>query len=316
MAVWLVTGGSGFLGGHLLTELSTLDRSDLTVIALGRRCPDGWPLDRFAAADLEDISALARILDRLRPDLVLHLAGRTPPAPVEEFQRSNTGVTIKLIEALQASNRACRFVLVGSAAELGPVPLEDLPVAETYPCRPVGAYGQSKWQATRAALAASSPLEVVVARIFNPIGPGMPGSQALGRFALSLADGVEPLHLTVGDLDARRDFIDVRDVAAGLLALALRGQPGEVYHLGTGQSHSVRDGLERLITLSGRAATIEVSPELVGAKGPADSRADIRKIVATVGWQPNIDWNRSLEDLWSSALDRVRAGLTDPRPIV
>jgi GDP-4-dehydro-6-deoxy-D-mannose reductase len=155
-----------------------------------------------------------------------------------------------------------------------------------------------------------------VGRVFNPIGPGLPPSQALGRFASLLAEATGPVHLAVGDLDARRDFVDVRDIASGLFGLALRGRPGEVYHLGTGQSHAVREGLDRLIALSGREVTIEVDPNLARSRGPSDSRADIRKVVEEVGWSPRIAWEQSLADLWLAASEAALAGLTDPQPLV
>ncbi len=236
----------------------------------------------------------------LRPGVVFHLAGRTPPARPEEFYRDNTLATVGWLDALRGVGQPVRVVLAGSAAELGPVPVADLPVGEDWPCRPRDPYGLSKWLASAAGLAARSPLEVVVARVFNPIGPGLPASQALGRFARALAGGDGALTLTVGDLDARRDFVDVRDVADALVALAARGEPGRVYHVGTGRSHRVGDGLDRLIALSGRRVAVEVDPAFGRPTGPNDSRADIRRITAEVGWSPRISWNQSLADLWAS----------------
>ena len=223
MPVCLITGGSGFLGRHLLARLSDGRFLGRDVIAIGRRRPSDWPAGAFVAADLDDPDHLTRIVAELEPSLVLHLAGQTPPASSAAFYRSNTLGTAHLLDALRQSGRPCRVVMVGSAAELGPVPVEDLPVGEDYLCRPVGAYGLSKWLATSAGLSTRPPIEVVVARVFNPIGPGVPTSQALGRFATALADGVGPLRLAVGNLEARRDFVDARDVADAVLALAENG---------------------------------------------------------------------------------------------
>jgi GDP-4-dehydro-6-deoxy-D-mannose reductase len=302
MPVWLITGGSGFLGRHLLERLGS---EGVEPVAIGRRRPLSGS---FVPVDLDDPSSLARVVDRTAPDVVVHLAGRTPPAPAEDCYRSNTMATVHLLDALRASNRVCRVVLVGSAAELGPVPVEDLPVAESYPCRPVDPYGLSKWLASAAGLAARPPLEVIIARVFNPIGPGLPESQALGRFAKELATGTGPLRLTVGDLDARRDFIDARDVAGALFALADRGQPGRIYHVGTGRSHRVGDGLDRLIALSGREVVVETDPALVRRRGPSDSRADVRRIAGEVGWSAAIPWERSLRDLWTDTVARIGRG--------
>ena len=301
MPVWVVTGGSGFLGAHLLARLPA--GADVEVVAVGRSHPVGWA-GRFVAADFGDHDQVARVAGALRPTVVLHLAGRTPPARPEDFHRTNTLGTVAWLDALRGLGQPVRMVLVGSAAELGPVAVEHLPVGEDWPCRPADSYGLSKYLATCAGLAARPPLEVVVARVFNPIGPGLPASQALGRFARTLAEGAGELTLTVGDLDARRDFVDVRDVADALISLADRGEPGRVYHVGTGQSHRVGEGLDRLIALSGRRVTILEDLRFGRPGGPTDSRADIARITAEVGWSPRIDWEQSLVDLWAS----VRAG--------
>jgi nucleoside-diphosphate-sugar epimerase len=313
MAVWLITGGTGFLGRHVLDAIKAgaegLVRADTEVVALGRRCPAGWPEQSFFAVDLNDTARLRQAIQSISPDFVIHTAGRTPPAPDEELYRSNFWATLHLLDALRAVRKALRLILSGSAAELGSVPPEQLPVNESYSCQPDNAYGRSKWFATRAGLAQSAPLEVLVGRVFNPIGPRTPGTQALGQFADRLSDpdpDPDPLKLRVGDLEARRDFIDVRDVALAMIAIALRGQAGRIYHVGTGESHRVGDGLERLIRLSGRSVEVGVDPSLERRRGPADSCADINRIVSDTGWRPSISWEQSLADLWGEARDRKR----------
>ncbi len=311
MPVWLVTGGSGFLGGHLLSALAERRMPGVEVMALGRRLPANLPSEAFLQADLNDPSSLRPALTSTEPAVVFHTAGRTPPADPETLYLANTLATLHLLDALRALPKTTRLVLAGSAAELGPVPVGDLPVREDYPCRPGDAYGLSKWLASTAGLAARPPLEVIVARVFNPVGPGQPTSQALGRFADLLSDpGPDPLHLAVGDLDARRDFIDVRDVARALMALALLGHPGQAYHVGTGRSHRVREGLDRLIALSGRNVEVEVDPLRPRGRGPDDSRADPTRLMTHTGWRPQIGWEQSLADLWDEASVRPRLPLT------
>jgi GDP-4-dehydro-6-deoxy-D-mannose reductase len=184
----------------------------------------------------------------------------------------------------------------------------DLPVGEAYSGWPVGAYGRSKHLANLSGLGERPPMEVMVARVFNAIGPGQPQTQAFGRFAARLDEpGPDPLHLTVGDLNARRDFVDVRDVAQAMIALALRGQAGCVYHVGTGRSRRVGDGLEILVRLSGRSVEVSLDPALVSRDGPPDSCAAIRRIVSQTGWEPRISFEQSLTDLWREAAGRRTA---------
>jgi nucleoside-diphosphate-sugar epimerase len=311
MAVWLVTGATGFVGRHVLemlkAEAARAAGDDTNVVVLGRRRPDEWPADAFVAADLTVADRLHAAIELIAPDVVVHTAGRTPPAADHELYRANFWATIHLLGALRALKRPVRVVLSGSAAELGPVDASLLPVDESYMCNPVNAYGRSKWLATQAGRSERSPLEVVVARVFNPIGPGTPSSQALGRFADLLSEpGADTVDLIVGDLDGRRDFIDVRDVARAMIALANHGRAGSVYNVGTGLSQRVGDGLDRLIQLSNRSVRVSIDPVLASKRGPSDSRADIARITAHTGWTPVISWERSLEDLWRGVAARRR----------
>jgi GDP-4-dehydro-6-deoxy-D-mannose reductase len=299
--VWLVTGATGFLGRHLLAELRERPEPGVEVVAMGRRRPPDWPRAAFFEADLVDPWSVACAIRSARPSVVFHLAGKTPPASALELYYANTVATALLLEALRERDRPARLVLAGSAAELGPVDEANLPVGEGHPCRPRDAYGLSKWLATTAALAARPPVEAVVGRIFNPLGPGTPENQALGRFAARLADA-SCTELVVGNLDTRRDIIDVRDAARALVALAQRGRAGQVYHIGTGRSHGVRAGLDHLLACCGRPVRIETDDGLAAHAGPRDSRADIGRISRDTGWTPQISWGQSLDDLWAEAL--------------
>lgn len=281
----------------------------MNVVSLGRRLPAGCDPRAFVAADLEQPETVARALRRVNPSVVIHAAGRTPPGTPDEFERANTRATLHLIDALRTNRPYARLVVVGSAAELGPVPPHRLPVGEDEPCRPADAYGESKYLATLAALATRGPLEVMVARVFNPVGPGLPSHQAFGRFVARLLDPC-PGPLFVGDLDARRDFVDVRDVATALIALAECGRAGRLYHVGTGRSHGVGEGLLRLYRRSGRNLDVRVDPNLANAPGPRDSTADVRRINGETGWHAAIDFETSLDDLWDEAAARSRLPLT------
>jgi GDP-4-dehydro-6-deoxy-D-mannose reductase len=315
MPVWLVTGSTGFLGRHVLEALARMPGIEL--LALGRRSPPGNAVRTFFAADLEEPESVARAIHLARPEVVIHAAGRTPPAEPRSLFRANSLATIYLLDSLRSLRSPARLVLAGSAAELGPVPKANLPVTEDHPCRPNTPYGLSKWLATRAGLAAGSPLEVVVARVFNPIGPGQPTHQAFGRFAATLAsEASEVSKLEVGDLETKRDFVDVRDVARALVVLAQRGRVRTVYNVGTGGSHRVGEGLARLCIRSGRKAELRGGLASTAQSGPRDSRADIGRIFSDTGWRPEIPWEQSLDDLWDEAAARARAAPAEhPLPL-
>jgi GDP-4-dehydro-6-deoxy-D-mannose reductase len=235
------------------------------------------------------------------------------------FQANFWG-TIRLLKSLRLADKPTRVVLAGSAAELGPVKAPDLPAGEDYSCQPMTAYGRSKWMATVSGLAETAPLEVTVGRVFNPIGPGLPDSQAFGRFAAQLlSPGPDPLPLVVGRLDSRRDFIDVRDAARAMITLALQGRGGRVYHVGTGRSRTVQEGLDALVRLSGRTVRICVDARLSSPKEPDDSRARIDRIVSETGWQPTVPFEQTMGDLWTDAQNRARerdgSGCKPPLPL-
>ena len=289
---WLVTGARGFLGRWIVDFLR---RSGRLAVGLSRiaQVSGGW-----ITGDLGEPGSIERVLATLEPSVVIHCAGKTPPASQEAFTSANMTCTANLVAALEAWGEPVRLVAAGSASELGPVAEADLPANEDIVPQPVDGYGRSKLKATETVIQARSPVEGIVGRVFNPIGPGLPSSQAFGRFAAELRrPGVDPLDLEVGDVTAKRDFVDVRDAAAALVLLAERGRPGAIYHIGTGESRTVSDGLNRLIALSGRDVRIRENPDLA-RPGPLDSRADSRRLCADTGWSPTVPFERSLADLF------------------
>src|SRR5271168_5093904 len=112
MAVWLVTGATGFVGRHVLNALERgapgVSRAENTVTVLGRRCPEGWPRADFVAADLTDADKLPGVIERSAPDVVIHTAGCTPPALDDELYRGNFWATIHLLSALRRAHKPAR----------------------------------------------------------------------------------------------------------------------------------------------------------------------------------------------------------------
>lgn len=290
MNTWLVTGGTGFLGRHVMARIGAHAGPDDRIVSAGR-----------GDLNLCDADITDRYLSDLQPDVVLHLAGLTPPAPSSTLYQANVIGTLHLLDGLKRLGRRTRVVLAGSAAELGPVPPESVPTAETYEPHPATPYGLSKHLATQAGLSMRSPLDVIGTRLFNITGPGAPAGQAFGRFAAELARAPQgsTVTLNVGPLEPRRDFVDVRDAADALLRLATLGLPRTVYHVGTGESRSVVEGLARLIDLSSRDVRIQAAP----TTHPDDSRADATRLRRDTGWEPRHSFERTIADLWRAAVE-------------
>lgn len=248
----LVTGASGFVGRAVLQQLRI---RGVKTVAVSRRL-------RAAVAGEEqrilskpgDAAEVRDLLLSVNPQAVMHLAGVSSAPSYSELYEANVIFAANLLDAALAMACKPKMLIVGSAAEYGPVPAAQLPVREDFVCRPNTAYGASKLAQTSHALIGSSRgLPVVIARLFNPIGPGMPKSLALGSFAHQIAQmgscgGV----LTTGDLDAVRDFMDVQVAAKLLVDLTLDDVgAGEVVNVCTGEGQRLLDLTQRLIDISG-----------------------------------------------------------------
>jgi GDP-4-dehydro-6-deoxy-D-mannose reductase len=254
----LVTGAHGFIGRHLV---EVLRRSGVDVGTLGRH-----PTGEAGHIVIEDGSwepaALERIIVDAAPDCIFHLAGAAQGS-ASELTQVNLGLTQSLLRALARTSLRPVLVIAGSAAEYGSAIVDGEPVCETASCAPVSPYGVSKHAQTRAALAyaAATGKPVLVARIFNPLGGGMPGHLAMADFARQIA--AMPLRrgtLRVGNIDVRRDMIDVAHVATLLCRLAANPDARGVVNLCSGEAPLLRDLIAMLLAASGRTADIEVDP--------------------------------------------------------
>jgi GDP-4-dehydro-6-deoxy-D-mannose reductase len=234
-----------------------------------------------------------RFVNRVRPALVFHLAGTTKPVGWELMWQAHVEATMNLLGALEGTG--CRVWVSGSAAEYGETGAR--PVREDGAAWPETVYGSTKLAQTLAALAfRHRGLSVAVARVFNLMGPGTPENLSLGSFSRQIADierGAQPAKIFVGNLEPRRDYIDVRDAASGLLTLAEKGEPGRIYNLASGRMASMSELLRRLLALSSKK--IEVIPEASRMR-PIDVRhccgdpARARRL----GWRPAFTLDESL----------------------
>ena len=272
----------------------------------------------FHAADVRDAAGLARVVIEVAPDAVIHLAAVAEPAaaeadPVQAYD-VNLGGTLALVAAARAASPRPRLLIASSSAVYGAVRPAELPVTEDTPLRPLSVYGASKAAAELAALqvARAHGLDVVIARAFNHTGPGQSASYVCAALASQVAAieaGRQPPVLTVGNVDPVRDFSDVRDVAAGYVALLERGRSGTVYNLCAGDGVSVADIIAQLRSL----ARVPMRAHL----DPARRRAnDVERVVgsheratADTGWVPRIP----LLDTLSTVLDdwRMRGSSVD-----
>ncbi len=262
----LITGASGFIGCHVLRQLHA---RGWQAVAVGRRIvPSIVGEMRVALPQADDAQAVRDLITRVAPQVIIHLAGMVAASPVAEVYRANVVYAANILDAASAMVSAPIVLLVGSAAEYGPVPNADLPVAESFPCAPSTPYGISKLAQTLHGLSAvARGLPVIVARMFNPIGPGMAENLALGSFARQIACmGPEGGTLRTGDINVERDFIDVREAVRLLIALIEKPQAvGGVTNICTGYGWNLADATHRLIQAAGMPIRIEQDKARHGA---------------------------------------------------
>jgi GDP-4-dehydro-6-deoxy-D-mannose reductase len=190
------------------------------------------------------------------PQIVFHLAGRTQANSAQDYYAANVIPAAQLLDGLEGLAERPVVVLMGSAAEYGSVSEADLPASEDQVCQPITDYGASKHAQTMLGLSrAARGWPIVIARLFNPVGPGMPNHLALGGFAERLA--ANPEILEVGDLDVWRDFISVDEAARLVIELALVPEAiGQVVNICSGRAFLLRALAERMVALTGGTAIL------------------------------------------------------------
>jgi GDP-4-dehydro-6-deoxy-D-mannose reductase len=314
----LVTGISGFVGGHLAEHLLSLGDSVVGLSSSGR-----WPDSlahlaetvRIEACDLARITQdeMTDLVVREAPEVVYHLAAQAnPQASVADPRGTwalNLGGTLTLLEAVKASGLKPRVVLVGSGVCYGNPAPEHMPVSESCPLRPNNPYSASKGAADLLGVQhfLAHGTDVVMARPFNHAGPRQSSTYVLGALARQVAEveaGQKP-RVEVGNLDIVRDFTDVRDVVRAYRVLATSGAPGEIYNLGSGRGTKLLDALETLRGLAGVPIEVFVDPARVRPVDQPLLVADASKLRAATGWEPAFSIEQTLADMlddWRKAL--------------
>lgn len=297
----LVTGANGFVGQHLVKELS---ENGITVVGVGGHIgaiEKPAYIDEYAVLDLNDAAAVAK-LNFKDIDGVIHLAGLAAVGPSFDdplkYINVNVGLEINLFEAALAQDVKPKFLIISSGSLYDP--RAPLPLTEKSAVIPSSPYAVSKiGQEQMAFHYGLRGFECIVARPFNHIGPGQnPGFLVpdIAQQIIAAEKGGQP-EIMVGNLDAQRDYTDVRDIARAYRLLLEKGRNGETYNICSGKAVSGHDMVAGLLKAAGSEASLKEDPSKMRPSDTPVIYGDSSKLTEATGWKPEIALETTLEDV-------------------
>lgn len=313
----IITGVGGFVGPHLVRHLRATTSWELIGLSRGPKPENG--VDTLAV-DLTDRAAVFAAVHQARPTHIFHLAAHSHvPSSHDDAAATITNNVVgqlNLLDACRTLQEAPRVLVVGSAEEYGLARADEMPLREDQPFRPASPYAVSKvaqdllgWQ-----YYVSYGLPVIRVRPFNHTGPGQSDRFVVSAFARQVAEieaGLSAPVLRVGNLDTRRDFLDVRDVVNAYHLALTRGTPGAVYNVGRGEATSIRVVLETVLAMSDAKIEVQPDPDRMRPSDVPILVADTAALRAATGWSPAFAFAASVHDTldwWRQQRGRSREG--------
>jgi len=317
----LITGITGFVGSHL-AEYALARGAEVWGSCRWRSKTENIDHLRdtlhLVECDLRDLSSVQHLVEQAAPNYIVHLAAQSFVAsswhqPAETLY-TNSVSQVNLLEVIRPLKAdGPRFLAIGSSEEYGQVFDDELPIKETNPLRPLSPYAVSK--VTQDLMGyqyfQSYHLPIVRTRAFNHEGPRRGDVFVTSNFARQVAEievGNRPPVIHVGNLKARRDYTDVRDIVRGYWRLLEAGDPGDVYNLCTGRAWAIQDVLDFILAKSRvRGITTKEDPARLRPSDVPVLLGDASKIEKAVGWRPQIPFEQTLEDTLEYWRRRVSA---------
>ena len=296
----LVTGASGFVGTHLVRALAdTFAGSTIVGTHFGEEQDSGSCI----FLDVTDKDAVRRVIRKAQPEVVFHLAGFSSVGKShlhpDTCMNVNAGGTGNMLEGVASEASRARVLVVGSAEAYG-VP-RYLPIDEKHALKPVSPYGASRLEQERACdrHVRERGTHVIFTRSFNHTGPGQPDGFAVSSFAkqIATADPDKPGAVRAGNLDAMRDFSDVRDVVAAYIALIEGGEQGGKYNVCSGKAFQIAALMDMMIAISGKELHVETDPARLRPNDIPVLLGSCEKLIKATGWRRAFTIEDTLRDL-------------------
>jgi GDP-4-dehydro-6-deoxy-D-mannose reductase len=314
----LITGVTGFVGSHMVDFLAKAQpRAEVHGLCRWRSRTEN--IDHITSGltlhdcDIRDASSVHEVLAEVKPDLIFHLAAQSfVPASwnaPEETLGTNVMGQLHIFEAMRKLGLKSRVLIAGSSEEYGDVHADEVPIKETNPLRPLSPYAVSKvaqdmlgYQYFR-----SYKLDVVRTRAFNHEGPRRGSVFVTSNFCKQVAEiekGLREPVLHVGNLEAKRDFTDVRDVVRAYWLALEKGKAGEVYNIGSGRCWEIGEMLKLVLSMTDKVIEVRQDPKRMRPSDVQILLCDAGKFSKETGWKPEIPFEQTLRDLLQYWRDR------------
>jgi len=304
----LITGATGFVGGHLRRYFLAHTDWAITGTCYPETPPPPFDPQRETLhyLDLRDAGATRALLAQSPPDYIIHLAAQShvPTSYQDPWGTLDNNIRgqLNLLEGLLALNLAPRTLVIGSSEEYGRAGVAELPLTEEHPLRPENPYSVSKvaQDVMGYQYFISFGLPVIRMRPFNHVGPGQSARFVLPAFASQVAEieaGKQAPVMRVGNLEPARDFTDVRDVVRAYHLALTRGMPGEVYNIASGTPRTIQSLVEQLVTLATIPIRVEIDPERYRPADVPIIYGSAAKLKQDTGWEPEIPFEQTIQDV-------------------
>ena len=313
----LITGLSGFVGSHLAEFLLS---KDIEVFGIIR-----WRSNRenirhiedkltLFEGDVRDLTSVKQVIAETVPDQIYHLAAQsfvpTSWSAPQETITSNIVGQLNVLEAVRDLKLSAKILAVGSSEEYGLVYENEIPITEQNPLRPLSPYGVSKVGQDLLGFQYfhSYGMHIIRTRAFNHTGPRRGEVFVTSNFckqAVLIGKGKQEPIMNVGNLEARRDFSDVRDVVRAYWLALEKGRAGEVYNICSGRSWMIRELLDKILEIAGLEVEIRSDPTRMRPSDVKILQGSHDKITRETGWNPEIPMEKTIRDLMDFWRERV-----------
>lgn len=300
----MIIGAAGFVGPYLAEAIQQTMFCEVVVTKLSHE-KIGIPGARTVSLNILDSQQIDEVLSIEHPDFIFHLAAQSSVAVSWSNPKLTVDVnicgTLNLLDSIRKLDYSPRVLLVGSGEEYGRVKAEDVPIKEKTTLNPGNVYAVTKACQNMMSTIYSRAygLQLVMTRSFNHIGPKQISQFVVADFCsqvVKIEKGLQEPVIRVGNLSAKRDFTDVRDVVKAYCRLIQYGKSGETYNVGSGHAISIKDILDVILSLSKVNIRVEIDPLKLRPVDVPIIEADTIKIFRDTGWKPEITLEQTIAD--------------------